>query len=315
VGKPAYDLALVLGGGGARGLAHIGVIREMIKRDLVPDLIIGTSIGAVVGGMYAQTLDIDYVESRITEIVDRFGAKGKWLGFLEKMEGGNRDDFLHDVSNYIKKYYMQFKALTTLSLEEKEVLYDPLSEFFRNDKIENCRIAFAALSIDLLSGRLVVLRRGSVIDAVYASAAVQGVFPPLEYGNMLLADGGPVALVPVEAAKNMGAGYIVAVDVSAGIKNEAALTTGLQVILRSDLISQERLKGFDLQMADIVISPDVQSVHWVDFGKIKYCIRKGEIAAAKVMEKLSFKKPAGPWWKRLLSFRTGGRKAIKTGKK
>jgi NTE family protein len=303
--KPEYKLALVLGGGGARGLAHVGVIRELIKKDIIPDLIVGTSIGAVVGGMYAQTLDIDFVESRIAEIVERFGTKAKWLGFLEKMESGNGEDFFHDISNYIKKHFIQLKAITAISLEEKEVLYGPIKEFFRNENIENTRIPFAAVSVDLKSGRQVVLTTGPIINAVYASAAVQGVFPPLEYDNMLLADGGPVAMVPVEAAKKLGARHVIAVDVSAGIKNEDSFLTGLQVILRSDLVSQDRLKRIDLYMADLVISPDVQSVHWADFGKINFCVKRGRAAAAKAMQLLPFKKTVRPWWKRLLPFHIG----------
>lgn len=286
-------------------MAHLGVIKKLIEKNTIPDLIVGTSIGAVVGGMYAQTLDIDYVESRIAEVVERFGTKAKWLGFLERMESVDREDFFHDISNYIKKHVVQLKALTAVSLEEKNVLYGPIREFFRDENIERCRIPFAAVSIDLKSGRQVILNAGSIINAAYASAAVQGVFPPLEYDNMLLADGGPVAMVPVEAAKKLGARRIIAVDVSAGVKDEDSFPTGLQVILRSDLVSQDRLKKFDLDMADLVITPEVQSVHWADFGKIDFCVKRGLAAAEKAMRLLPFKKPVRPWWKRLLPLHIG----------
>jgi NTE family protein len=300
MGKFRYDLALVLGGGGARGLAHIGVVRELIKENIVPDIIVGTSMGAVVGGMYAQTLDIDQVEVKISDFVGRFGTKGKWLGFLGKLESGNKEDLFHDVTNYIKKHYMKIKAITAISLEDRDLLYEPLEEFFAADRIESCKIPFAAVAVDLRSGKQVVLDRGPIIDAVYSSAAVQGVFPPMEYRNMYLSDGGPVAVVPVEAARVLGAKHVIAVDVSMRIKREESFATGLQVILRSDSISQERLKGIDLGKADVVIEPGVQAVHWANFGRIKFCVRRGEIAAHRTIKNSSFFRRFKPWWKRLI---------------
>jgi len=300
MGKFKYDLGLVLGGGGARGLAHIGVIRELVKENIKPDLIVGTSMGAVVGGMYAQTLDIDLVERKISEFVGRFGTRGKWLSFMGKLESGNREDFFHDVTNYIKKHYMRIRAITAISLEDKKLLYDPLREFFADSTIESCKIPFAVVAIDLWSGKQAVLDSGPIIDAVYSSAAVQGVFPPMEYRNMLLADGGPVAMVPVGAARDIGAGHIIAVDVSMKLKREESIATGLQVILRSDSVSQERLKALDLAGADVVITPAVRAVHWANFGRIQYCVKRGEIAARKAMRDSTFFRRLKPWWKRFI---------------
>jgi len=300
MGRFKYDLGLVLGGGGARGLAHIGVIRELIKENIKPDLIVGTSMGAVVGGMYAQTLDIDLVEKMISEFVGRFGTRGKWLSFMGELESANKEDLFHDVTNYIKKHYMRIKAITAISLEDKNLLYDPLKEFFADGRIESCKIPFAVVAIDLWSGKQAVLDNGPIIDAVYSSAAVQGVFPPMEYRNMLLVDGGPVALVPVEAARAMGARRVIAVDVSMRIKREESIATGLQVILRSDSIGQERLKAMDLARADVVITPAVRAVHWANFGRIKYCVKRGEIAARMAMRDSSFFRRLKPWWKRFI---------------
>jgi NTE family protein len=300
MGRYKYNIALVLGGGGARGLAHIGVIRELIKQRIVPDLILGTSMGAVIGGMYAQSLDIDLIEAKITDFVESFGTKGKWLGFLDRLESGNKEDLFHDIANYIKKHYMKIKALTAISLEDRDLLFEPLNEFFSDDQIENTKIPFAAVSIDLWGGRQVVVNTGSIINAVYSSAAVQGVFPPMEYRDMLLADGGPVAVVPVEAAKAMGAKYVVAVDVSMKVKRETSFSNGLEIILRSDSISQERLKKIDLKKADVIITPAVHAVHWANFGRIGFCIEKGEMATHKALKESSFRNRIKPWWKRAI---------------
>lgn len=298
--KFKYNLALALGGGGARGLAHIGVLRELLKENIEPDLIVGTSMGAVVGGMYAQNPDIDIVEKKISDFVKSFGSEGHWLNFLRELHAGKKEDLLHDITNYIKKHYMKIKAMTSISLEEMKLLYDPLNEFLMDDRIENCRIPFAAVAVDLRNGKQVVLNSGPIIKAVYASAAVQGVFPPLEYRDMFLADGGPVAVVPVQAARNLGARYVIAVDVSMKLQRETSFSSGLQIILRSDNISQERLKHIDLQAADFVISPSVRAVHWSNFGRMKYCVKRGEIAAKNALEKYNIKKSLLPWWRKVI---------------
>ena len=296
-----HKLTLVLGGGGARGLAHIGVLKVMQKAGIRPDLIVGTSMGAVIGGMYAQLGDIASVESKVLSYIDSYGVKGRWLKFLGEPDARNQKDLIRDISYYIKKRYVGLRTLTNISLEEKEVLYGPLKSFFLEDSIENCRIPFAAVSLDLLNGRIQVFDSGPIIEAVYASSAVEGVFPPLEHYGMLLSDGGPVAMIPVEIARKIGPGKIIAVDVSLDIKEEIEYSSGLQVILRADTIAQERLRLVDLAQADLVISPRIKAVHWASFSRIKYCIKRGEIAARDSLDKIKELAAPKPWWKKVFS--------------
>jgi NTE family protein len=298
--KSRYKLALVLGGGGARGLAHIGVIRKLGSMGIKPDIIVGTSMGAVIGGMYAQTLDIDLVEDSISKFIKKFGTQGKWLGFLSETKNKSSYKKINDFTHYIMMNFLKLKTLTSISLEEQQVLLEPLSEFLEDDNIENCKIKFAAVAIDLRNGRQVVFDTGSIIKAVYASAAVQGVFPPLEHNDMLLSDGGPIAIVPIATAKEMGAKKIIAVDVSMRIKPEGEMTSGLQVILRSDNIAQQRLKKYDLSYADIVLNPDIQNVHWANFNKLKYCVRRGENAVANKTDHIENLLKPKPWWRKLI---------------
>ena len=299
--KRSHKLALVLGGGGARGLAHIGVLKVLQKAGIIPDLIVGTSMGAVIGGMYAQLGDISSVENKVLSYIQSYGVKGRWLSFLGESESKNHKDFLHDISYFIKKRYVGLRTLTKISLEEKEVLYNPLKSFLREDLIENCRISFAAVSLDLRSGQPRVFDSGPIIEAVYASSAVEGVFPPLDHCGMILSDGGPVAMIPVEIARDMGAERIIAVDVSLDIKEESDYSSGLQVIFRADTIAQERLRMVDLSLADLVISPKIKAVHWASFSRINHCIRRGEIAARESLEKIKELARPKPWWKKIFS--------------
>ena len=297
-----YNLALVLGGGGARGLAHIGVLRVLQREGIMPDLIVGTSMGAVIGGMYAQIGDIGEVERKILSFIGTFGVKAKWLNFLGEFDDKDRHDMFRDIAYYIKKRFAGFKTLTRISLEDKKILYDPLSSFFSDEPIENCKIPFAAVALDIRNGSMEVLDKGSIIESVYASAAVQGVFPPIDYRDMLLCDGGPIAIVPAEAARILGANRIIAVDVSPEIKEKAKFASGLEIILRADSISQDRLRRIDQRMADVVIAPRVHAVHWANFTRAEYCIRRGELAAEQSLNAIKDLTTKKPWWRKLKFF-------------
>ncbi len=302
-----YNLALVLGGGGARGLAHIGVLRVLQREGIMPDLIVGTSMGAVIGGMYAQIGDIGEVERKILSFIGTFGVKAKWLNFLGELDDKDRHDMFRDIAYYIKKRFAGFKTLTRISLEDKKILYDPLSSFFSDEPIENCKIPFAAVALDIKNGSMEVLNNGSIIESVYASAAVQGVFPPIDYRDMLLCDGGPIAIVPAEAARILGANRIIAVDVSPDIKEKAKFASGLEIILRADSISQDRLRRIDQRMADVVIAPRVHAVHWGNFTRAEYCIRRGETAAELSLNAIKDLTTKKPWWRKLTFF---GRRSV-----
>jgi NTE family protein len=295
-----YNLALVLGGGGARGLAHIGVLRVFQRANIRPDLIVGTSMGAVIGGMYAQMTNIDRVEEKILTFIERFGVKARWLSFLGQVDSRDHHDMFRDIAYYIKKQFAGLRTLTSVSLEDRKVLHDPLTDFLRDETIEECRIPFAAVALDLKKGRMEILDRGSIIESVYASAAVQGVFPPTDYQDLILCDGGPVAIVPVEAARNLGARYVVAVDVSPDIKEKSEFTSGLDILLRSDSISQDRLRRIDRSLADVIIAPRVHSVHWANFSKTDYCIKRGERAGREAIDDIRALLKARPWWKRII---------------
>ena len=178
-------------------------------------------------------------------------------------------------------------------------MLEPISEFLTDDNIENCNIKFAAVAIDLINGRQVVFDKGPIIQAVYASSAVQGIFPPLEHNDMLLADGGPVAVVPVMAAKNLGADKIIAVNVSMETKPETEINSGLQVILRSDNIGQDRLRDFDLSNADVVLNPGIANVHWANFNKMKFCVGRGEKVVLENAEEINDLIKPDSWWRRI----------------
>ncbi len=284
--KRKYKLGLALGGGGTRGLAHIGVLKVLERENIKIDLIVGTSMGAIVGAMYAQLQNAPAVESKALSFRDDFVEKKQWLKILSNERNDEKQSLLSELSHYVQRRYLGFKALTRASLESKESLYEPLQSVLINNNIEDNPIPFAAVSIDLVNGMPMVLSKGSIIDAVYASSAIEGVFPPLEYNGALLADGGPVNITPVEVAKQMGAEHVIAVDVHQKMRKLEKFANGLEIIMRANDIGLNRLTQIELSMAEIVIEPNVNSIHWANFAKIRECIRQGESSAEMMMPEI-----------------------------
>lgn len=280
--KMKYNLALALGGGGARGIAHIGVLKVLEDEGIKPDLIVGTSMGAIIGGMYAQLVDARAVEEKALNYIDRFTKEQRWMNMLNHHKKGNDKSLLAELSEYVQKRYIGFKALTNISIEPKESLYDPLKSILIDNAIEDCDIPFAAVSLDLISGETIVLRKGSVINAVYASSAIEGIFPPLKLNGGLLGDGAPVNITPVEVAKLLESKYVIAVDVHHRMQKMEKFSNGLEVIFRADNVGLNRLRQIELSNADVVIGPKVGSIYWADFNKARECIKRGE-QAAKMM--------------------------------
>ena len=178
-------VALVLGGGGARGLAHIGVLEVLEEHHISIDLVVGTSIGAFVGGFYAARISVDEME-RVAKAVDRI--------MVARMLAPNFSTGGFVDTGRIRKF---------------------LIDFIGDSKIEQLDVPFAAVAADLNTGEARVLTQGSLVEAIMASTAIPALFPAVSYDGGYLIDGGLVEPLPVRAARTLGARIIVAVNVAA----------------------------------------------------------------------------------------------------
>jgi len=281
-----YNLALALGGGGARGISHVGVLKVLQRENIKIDLIVGTSMGAIIGAMFSQSGDARAVEKNVLAFIDKFLQEKRWIAVLNNQQEESKKSLLAELSSYVQRRYLGLKALTRIALEPKESLYEPLRGMLIDNNIEDNKIPFAAVSLNLVNGETTVLTRGSIIDAVYASSAIEGVFPPLEKDGSFLADGGPVNITPVEVARKMDTRRILAVDVHQKILKVEKFANGLEVIMRADNIGLNRLRQIDLAEADLVMAPSVGSIHWANFNKARECIKHGEKAAEMMIPAL-----------------------------
>jgi len=290
--KRKIRVGLALGGGGARGLAHLGVLKALEEEKIPIHAIAGTSMGAVVGGAYAQMGDSGRLILMAHELIDKFDLKSGWMKFLsqEWEKGrGKKESLLKELGYFVRKKLIYLVGASRISLEPKEKLLAPLRMALKDEPIEKAKIPFAAVAVDLISGKEVVLKEGSIIDALYASSSIEGVFPPLRMNNQLLSDGGVASLVPVDAVRELGVDFVIGVSIPETIRQETRFTSGIEIILRADALTREKLNTLMLGSCDVVITPEVRSIHWANFGKLDECIEKGYEATKGKIEEIKRK--------------------------
>lgn len=262
---PKPKIALVLGGGAARGFAHVGVIRALEQEKIPIDMIIGTSVGSLIGAIYAN---------------DPNSFELEWTAFaLEK-------DSLFD--------YGILNAFTGMGMAKGEKLEEFVRMKIAVTNIEGMKLPFAAVATDLNRGTRVVLDRGSVAKAVHASSAIPGVFAPVDYQGHLLVDGGVLDNIPIDVAREEGADIVIAVDISENVANYN-ITNLADVMLQAvNIMFNENVKCKKKE-ADVLIAPAVGNVAMLDFSQKKHCMQAGIDAAQMAMPEI--KKKIEEWAK------------------
>lgn len=268
---------VALGSGGARGLAHVGVLSVLEEERLRPSCIAGTSMGAIVGALYADLLDADAVAEQIRSFAEDPQFKENWEPFLEA-EPSEEGSLFHELRRSIHKKILSFKTFTSPSQQTEVPLLEPLRRLFGDRTIEDLKLPFAAVAVDLLSGKPRVFRRGSLVRALYASGAIPGIFPPLPIEGQLLIDGGGAYRVPVGVCRTLGADFVMATDIPSFTSEKANYKTGLDIMMRMDEIARNRLNKFVLREADLIIRPDVGHFHWAQFHSFDEICAVGEKA-------------------------------------
>lgn len=252
-------VALVLGGGAARGFAHIGVIKALESQGIVPDMVVGTSAGSLVGALYAAGNNGFALHKMALEMDE--AAISDWsVPFFAKSSGVLKGDGLQ---NYVNKSV-------------------------RNLSIEKMKIPFAAVATDLNSGLPVLFQRGNTGLAVRASSAVPGLFQPVKIGEHMYVDGGLVAPVPVRFAREMGADFIIAVNISVQPDVQLA-SSSIDVLLQTFAIMGQSINRYELKDADIVIRPGLGMMKGNDFNGRNLAVLAGEQAAMALMPEIKRK--------------------------
>lgn len=271
--------ALALGGGGARGLAHIGVLKALEREGIYPSLIVGSSMGAIVGAMYSQLHDASQVQESVEALLHRDCFSSLRLDLLPENSQSERRASRRHLADYLILGLYFSRVATRSGAIDNSVMLHLVSRIIRDEDISEAQIPFVAVAVDLSTGNEIVLQRGPIIRAVAASSAIPGIITPVGIDGRQLIDGSVLQVVPVEAARKISSYPIVAVDVSKDIVDEAIPKTGLDVLIRADLIANRRLNAQALKDADLVITPDVGLADWSDFHSMDRLVAAGEEAA------------------------------------
>ena len=277
--KRSFKIALVLGGGGARGMAHIGVLKVLEKANIPIDLIVGTSAGALFGGLYCQLGSTEAVEKKLndfikSDIYEKSGLKK----VVQKQEFEN---FFGQLTTRLKERIVINMAHSREGLVKHYRLRSVIDFLLADQKIEETKIPFAAVAVDLISAKEVVFTKDSIRLAIDASSSLPGYFAPVEFKGELLADGAVLQVIPVPIAKKMGADFIIAVNVSQDLDEDPDLDNVVKIIFRASSITGNRYNKTLLNDADMVLRPEIGHLHWSEFDKYQEAITEGEIIAER----------------------------------
>lgn len=256
-GRPAVGVAL--GGGFARGIAHLGVLRVFEENAIPIDLLAGTSIGALVGTAYAGGATLEELEQQA--MITHFRDFGRW-------------------------------TISRMGMATNERLEAFLRRFTDVRTFEEMKIPFGIVTTDLLTGQTVCFTKGEVGPPLRASCAYPGLFIPVEHEGRLLADGFLTEPVPAESLRRMGADVVIAVQLDPGQPDQKPKNT-IEVIGRAFSIVQEQAPPRWLRHADVILDPVVKDIHWDDFQKTPELVAAGVAAARAALPeiKMALKRP------------------------
>ena len=278
-------LGLALGGGGARGFAHLGVLKVLEKEQIPIYAITGCSMGALIGGLYAYFGSAKEVDEFIAKVISDPDFIKYGIQAYDKVESGSGHLKFDDYFDYLKVKLSFLKLFNNQSVFNEETT-EKMFSYLPDKRIEDLPIKFSAIATDLLSGEEINITTGSLRDAIRASAAIPGFFPPVKLKNYLLVDGSASESVPVAKVKEIGAQRVVAVDVSKCLKDTGPLDNGIEIIYRTEDITSFHLSQERLLDADLIIRPKVKDLSWANFNAASDIIKEGELAAGKMLSEI-----------------------------
>lgn len=281
------SLSLVLSGGGARGLAHIGVLRALEEHEVPIDLIVGSSMGSVIGGLYAAGYTPDQIENIVKSIdwPDIFRDETA-RGTLFLGQKGEQDRYLLSIRFKNFQPYIPVsispgqKVLTILSDLFLRAYYQPRGDF------DNLRIPFRAVATDVVSGKRVVLGDGNLAESINGSLAIPLLFSPVAIDSMLLFDGGLLSNMPVDVAKDMGADITLAVNITSKLRPRSEMNAPWEIADQVTTIMADPVNSLQEDKADVIIQPLLEDFLNTDFDHIDTMIEAGYRAAIAKMDTL-----------------------------
>ncbi|NQU67272.1 MAG: patatin-like phospholipase family protein [Candidatus Marinimicrobia bacterium] len=279
---------LALGAGGARGLVHIGVLKALEEHGIKIDLISGSSVGSVIGAMYASTLDAGWVETRFRDFINSDLYKSLGLDRL-KANNGQEDSFFQSITRPVKEM-ISFKIVNDrLGLLKTKRLEKVVQFLLPVDDFRDLKIPFKCVAVDLHTGKDVIFSSGSLTHALTASSAIPGYMQPVPQNGKLLVDGGISMPYPISILKEMGAEMTIAVDVNIRKFQYLDSPTLFKIMSRVEQVTSNRINELMKDDADFTIQPRTGDLFWTEFDRIDELVANGYESVCNNLEKIQFK--------------------------
>jgi NTE family protein len=273
--KASGELGIALSGGGARALAQLGVLSVLDREGIPVSYVAGTSAGAIVGATYVTSRDAAEATERLREHLATTGVGFNVETFANLKARGSREG-LWGVATGLWRVARHDVLIGGAKMR------DSLGVLLGTASFSDVRLPFATTALDLITGRRMIFAAGDLVDAVYASSAVPGLFEPLEMGGYVLVDGGWAEPVPVATCHHLGAIHIIAVDVPS-VDSYERDSHAVSAALRADALARDLLEEEQSRQADFIIRVGARVRHFADFENVEGLIAAGKKAAEEAL--------------------------------
>ena len=276
-------IGLALGGGGARGACHIGVLRVLEDNGIIPDVIAGTSAGSMIGAMYASELNAKIVEEKYMKHIQSENFKD--LGFRYIPNSEKDDSIFSQIVKQIKNQYVLMVSSNRKSIIKNERLSKAANILFEADRFEDLKIPLFVSATDLITGNPIIYKTGNLVDAVVQSSTIPGFVEPTYQNNRMLVDGGislPTPVTPLIGECD----FIIAVNITRGVTNQPEPNNIFEILNRSRDVSIGQLNKYVLEKSNFVIKPEHNNLHWSAFDQSDEFLEVGRKAALNSIENL-----------------------------
>ena len=291
------NAVVALGGGGARGLAHLGAMESIGSSGVLTERIVGVSMGSLVGALCAINPDVRSVQTEAIELLNSpvflekcgvLSASARHLSDRDK-----QSEFASWSSNLYGRLRQSVangrrwrRALYYPSILRENILRDAIEFLLPDIDISETEIPLSIVAADLLSGQRIVMERGSLREAVIASTAIPGFFPPVKWGKCLLCDVGVMDSLPIEISRSYASDLVIGVDVGNSHSTIEECETTVEIMMRMDEIAERLLRREMYKQADVVIRPEVGDRLWFDFRNPQSLINAGRTAGLHSLKPL-----------------------------
>lgn len=277
--------AIALGGGGARALAHIGVLKILEKNGIRFDCIAGTSMGSIIGALYAIEQDTSKIEKILKNyFFNIMFSKLNMQKMQDETQVSSARSLIRKAREFVKYGSKESNENSFLS---HSVLEEMVTALLPDIDIGDIKIPFACVATDITNGREKIFTRGPLRKIVLASASIPGVFPPVNIDNVWYTDGAHVNVTPVSAARILGADFVLASDVKSKLKTMDALPVNSKDIMnRCNFIATHLFYEVLIRDADVVVEPNIKQISWSEFNKFNFMVSEGEKVAVSNLDKI-----------------------------